>query len=370
MQHNADIHKRKINARLWGGTEMDDILARPMMLKQVNLSSIRKVIRSNKVVTRAEIAWETKISSTTVRSLLNEMSKSGEIEGVGFAESSGGRKAEKYRFNLDRYFSIAFCIMGNIVHYIIVNIIEEIVETGELGEFCNKTMEPIVSFLDKKTKEKTIKSIGIGVPGIVDGGTYWCGSSGDTLEQIDIGTFLTNKYEIPVVLENDLNAIATGFCRRYENNNSGSDSENNTSNSNMAFMYFGGAGISAGFIVGGKVVRGFNNFAGELSMATLGRYGEKFELNPGKMSDAEFTEYVIKVTCWICAVLNPQYITLAGDVFREKCLPAINDGIKEALPMKMQAELLFSSDDKQDYFEGLAYLAAGRIFDEVQLLKG
>jgi len=341
-----------------------------MMLKQVNLSSIRKVIRSKKIVTRAEIAWETKISSTTVRSLLNEMQINGEIEGVGFAESSGGRKAEKYRFKLDRYFSVAFCISMKDVHYIIIDILGDIQETGKLDAFNNVTMEPIVSFLDKITTEKNIKSIGLGVPGIVDGNSYWSGTKGDELEQIDIGSFLANKYEIPIVLENDLNTIATGFCRRHEKSYTLNDSEVGTEDSNIAFLFFGKAGISASFIVGGKAIRGSNSFAGELSMTPFGRYDNGFDLHPEKMTDDEFAFYVVKKICTICSILNPQYITLAGNEFREKCLPAIRKGMEKVLPAKMQAELMYSGDDNQDYYEGLAYLTAGKMFDEVQLLKG
>ncbi len=52
---------------------MDEIIARPHMLKRVNLSSIRKYIMAKGEATRIEIARQTHISSTTVRSLLTEM---------------------------------------------------------------------------------------------------------------------------------------------------------------------------------------------------------------------------------------------------------------------------------------------------------
>lgn len=83
---------------------MDTITARPRLLKQANLSLIRKVIKSKGTATRAEIAAETKISSTTVRSLLAEMMENGEIQGIGHDESSGGRKAERYGFKPDQYY--------------------------------------------------------------------------------------------------------------------------------------------------------------------------------------------------------------------------------------------------------------------------
>ena len=58
---------------------MDTLTARPRLLKQANLSLIRRVIKNRGTATRAEIAGETQISSTTVRSLLAEMLENGEI---------------------------------------------------------------------------------------------------------------------------------------------------------------------------------------------------------------------------------------------------------------------------------------------------
>ena len=58
---------------------MDSLTARPNILKQANLSLIRRAIKAKGTSTRAEIAIETRISSTTVRSLLSEMLENGEI---------------------------------------------------------------------------------------------------------------------------------------------------------------------------------------------------------------------------------------------------------------------------------------------------
>lgn len=43
---------------------MNQLTARPKLLKQANLTLIRKVIKAKGTATRAEIAMETKISST------------------------------------------------------------------------------------------------------------------------------------------------------------------------------------------------------------------------------------------------------------------------------------------------------------------
>ena len=82
---------------------------------------------------RAEIAYETKISSTTVRSLLSEMMQNGEIESVGYDESSGGRKAERYGFRPNRYYGAAFCITGDQIYGLLINVCGEIVGKNKAG---------------------------------------------------------------------------------------------------------------------------------------------------------------------------------------------------------------------------------------------
>ena len=344
------------------------------------------------------------ISPTTVRSLLTEMQRNGEIESIGYAESSGGRKAEKYRFKSNRFFSVSFCIAEDAVSYLIVDIYGNILETGELVKLDIDTREPIVSFLDQLLTQKEIKSIGLGVPGIVDDGVYWSmAPDGDSLTRIDIGVFLARLYGIPVIMENDLNAIAIGYCRSYEKQfpaggpcgipdsgpggGSGSDPGNGPDNSlgngpagagapgsgpystNMAYISFAEHGISAGFIAEGRIVRGFKNHAGELSLVPLCRYDTPYEFKPGQMDDDQFVAYVVKVLSWICAILNPQYITLAGPEFRENCLDAIRDGIRTHISDNMIPEVHYSSDARNNYFEGMAFLTAERIFDEIHLRK-
>ena len=344
---------------------MDNLIARPRILKQVNLSSIRKVIQNKGTATRAEIAWETQISSTTVRALLTEMQCNGEIESMGYDESSGGRKAERYRLKRDRYFGVGFCITENAIHYVIVDICGEIVQTGRLDVLEADIREPILRFLDTLVSEKGIKSIGLGVPGVVAGGSYLRKGQTNEIVKVDIGDFLAQRYGIPVILENDLNAIAIGFGRCHQKQ----FPYENHEKTNMAFVYFEKGCISAGFIAGGKVIRGWNNYAGELGPIPHDGQKSLVELAAEPMDDARYTALVTQIICWICAILNPRYIALGGPDFRKECLGPISDGLYALLPHDMLAEILYSPDAWHDYYEGMAFLTAGRIFDEVQLIK-
>lgn len=345
---------------------MDTLTARPRLLKQANLSQIRRVIKRGGTSTRAEIAGETQISSTTVRSLLAEMMENGEIESIGHDKSSGGRKAERYRFKPDKYYGAAICISGSDMHGLLVGICGEILETVRL-EFTGSDYEPaICAFLDELMARKDIKSIGIGVPGIVEGGAFWQGTGGsDELCRYDLGDRLAERYHIPVVMENDLNATAIGFGRCYAKEFPRESPER----ANMAYLHLEKTCVSAGFIVGGRIVRGFRNFAGELGLIPMedGRILDEWLMSA--LDDKDYTDLMIRIISWICGILNPQYVVLGGPDLRTDCIGPISDGFSALLPKHMTAEILYSADMWHDYHDGMASLTAGKIFDDVQFIK-
>lgn len=344
-----------------------NLTGKPRLLKQANLTLIRRVIIEKGTATRAEITEETKISSTTVRSLLCEMLENGEIESIGHDKSSGGRKAERYRFRPDCYYCAAICISDNEARALLVNVCGEIVECRELEVENNDFEQAVFSCLEQMLPKHKIKSIGLGVPGIVDGDGYWKKNEHDgKLYRYDIGARLAEKYKLPVILENDLNATAIGFGRCYQKQYPAANPES----SNMVYLHFNKGCISAGILSGGRIIRGFGNFAGELGLIPR-ENGKLLDACLGEaFGTSRYTELIIETLTWICAVLNPQYIVLGGPDFPEECLGPISDGLFSLLPDGMLAEILYSPHVWSDYLSGMAYLTAGKMFDEIQLRKG
>lgn len=342
----------------------DNIMGKPNALKQVNLSMVRRAIMEKGSATRAEIVDATKISVTTVRMLLTELQSNNELVNIGLDDSIGGRKAVRYKLNESRFFGVAFCLDGEYIRYITVNICGEICDAGRFPAEGNYS-DTLCRFLDALCSKTEIRSIGVGVPGVVNGMGYERKNAQGELEHYPIGEVLRSRYGVPVVLENDLNAIALGFGRCYLKTFPNEQCEN----VNMAYLHFDADCLSAGFLSGGKILRGHSNFVGELGLFPVTETQTLDELLASPLGDNEYGSLVARLLAAVCCILNPQYIALGGTAFRKDCLPLIAECFVGTLPPKMSAEILYAEDKWHDYFEGMAYLTAEQIFADVRLVK-
>lgn len=345
---------------------MEDMNARPGLLKQMNLSLLRRALQRRDSATRAELAADTGISSTTVRTLLCEMEQNGELEATGCDPSSGGRRAERYRLRSDRYCGAAFCLTGNTLHYLVTDLCGNILEGGPLPYGEDDLLGAICPCLDELLTRRELRSIGLGLPGIVEGDGYLYADGDGELHKVALGDTLAQKYGLSVTLENDLNAIAVGFGLCYEKQFPACESER----TNMAFVHFEKGCVSAGLLADGQVIRGFSGYAGELSLA-LGTDGRTLsQTMDAPMDDVAYTRHVVGLLSWVCALLNPRYVALGGPAFRRECLGPIGDGLYALLPRAMPPEVLYAPDVWSDFLHGMAHLTARRIFDDVRLWGG
>ncbi|MEF9971375.1 MAG: ROK family protein [Oscillospiraceae bacterium] len=342
----------------------DNMMGKPNALKQVNLSMLRRAILEKGSATRAEIVEATKISVTTVRTLLTELQSDDELVEVGFDDSIGGRKATRYKLNESRFFGVALCLDGERVRHLTVNICGEVCESGAF-ETEGDTTAAICRFLDKLCAKTEIRSIGIGVPGVVSGMGYERENASGAPACYPIGEVISRRYPVPVILENDLNAIALGFGRRCLK----TFSEERWEDLNMAYLHFETGCLSAGFLAGGRILRGRNHFAGELGMFPMERGKTLDEVLASPLSDEEYANLVARLVAAVCCFLNPEYVALGGTAFRKSCLPLIIECFGGRLPTKMSAEILYAEDRWHDYLDGMAYLTAEQIFADVRLVK-
>ena len=137
----------------------------------------------------------------------------------------------------------------------------------------------------------------------------------------------------------------------------------------MAYLHFEKGCVSAGFIAGGRIIRGYNNYAGELGLIPQDNEQLLDDYFAQTLDDIQYTDLVVKIICWICGILNPRFISLGGPDLRTECVGAISDSLVPLLPKRMLTEIVYSPDVWHDYHNGMAYLTAGKMFDEVSLVK-
>lgn len=257
-----------------------------------------------------------------------------------------------------QYYSAVFCIFGAQIHALLVDSSGEIAEMSILEAADANYEEVIVPYLDELTVKREIKAIGLGVPGIVEESCYWKKDwdSGE-LYRVDIGRKLTEKYGVPVVLENNLNAAAVGIGRRYERE----FPEVDLDHINMAYIHFDEDCISAGFIVEGRIVRGWNNFAGEIGLIPIGDDKLLDSYLAGPMNESQYAKAITQILSWVCAILNPEYIALGGSNLHKDCIGSVSSLLSSLLPSQMTAEILYSEDTWEDYRTGMAYVTARKI---------
>jgi glucokinase len=153
---------------------------------------------------------------------------------------------------------------------------------GELGEHlrmptgfgADEVVATAVDVVERMSRAAGIDatefgSIGIGIPGAVDGRTGRVAHAVNLgLEGLDLGDRIAERIGVAVRLENDVKAAALGAHHLL-----GADGRG-TSADAMAFLNLG-TGLAAGIVLDGRVLRGGRGIAGEIGHIPADPFGER-----------------------------------------------------------------------------------------------
>lgn len=315
-----------------------------LTMREVNLNLMRRTLKTHRQATKQQLAAWTGLSLVTVGTLMQQLVESGEAYEADQAPSNGGRPAHQFCFN-EAYAHVLTLFTHehagrDFLYLRIANFLGATVWASdeELEEVQLETFAPWIEACLERVP--TIRALGFGLPGFEVGGKI-VALDYPALIGERLGEYYTQRYGLPVIFENDVNAAALGYCQRYIL------PEDET----VVYTYFPvryppGAGIC----LEGRLYRGSSNFAGEISCLPLGVDWH----DPALYRSAErFVPALARVITAVSSLLNPQRIVLHGEFLDEAALKAIRQLSAETLPLSALPRLALSEDFSGDYQAGM-----------------
>ncbi|MEH7309028.1 ROK family transcriptional regulator [Neobacillus drentensis] len=323
-------------------------------MRKVILHGIRKSLLELGSATKVDLSDKLGISFPTISKFLAQMEKDGELFLVGLDDSSGGRKAKRYTYNPEYMLGLAIFLERTETNYIVFNCLGKVKDVGKTSSALIDDDLKLLTECVEEIKEKypKISSVSIGVPGSVDNGRIIYIPGYEHLQNFDLKGYLENRFSIPVVIENDMNAAVLGYH----------DSKGNGKNKSLIYLYSGQNGPGAGIMVNGVVVRGSTNFSGEVSFVPQyddRNFGQSLENGNETKKAFIGKEYEIdaisRLVASFVAIINPNTIIFCDDEVNQFIIDKIVERSSKYIPAEHLPELIMS-DWKQDYLFGLQSL--------------
>lgn len=244
------------------------------LIKRLNETRILNLIREQSPISRIDIARQTQMSKVAVSEIINRLIVSGFVEDIGKGVSTerGGKRPSMLKLNANQHFVIGIELKQREALLAVANMEAEILnnrrftfDVGTSAEVVlSKMFRLINSMLNSaKINHEQLMAIGIGLPGLVDY-KNGCLRFADTLkgwDRFNLRERFKEKFNIPVILENDVNTVALGESIL----GAGSDYKD-------LVCIWVGEGVGAGLIVGNQLVQGFGGSAGEIGYLEINRH--------------------------------------------------------------------------------------------------
>jgi len=326
---------------------MKQIISNTAQVKSYNVKIVKNAFKELQSGTKTTISRITGLSVATCNTILNELATTGEILEVDSEYSNIGRPAKAYKFNGN--YSFICCIYMSyenkkkIFNYAIVNLLGDIIkEQSMIKEFIDHdVIENLVQELIQQ--HENIEAIGIGVPGVVNRKNVIDSCDIEELGKCALAERLIDKFGKAVVIENDMNSIASGFYQVGEY-------DEDTSIAVLSFYKDNWPGT--GIIVDGNIVHGNTNFAGEVSYLPFDcTHDEQKELLKTKEG---VIRIVSKTICSLVAIINPETLIITGTILTEDILEDICSVIRKVIPEKHIPQIRLENDTNKYYLSGLS----------------
>nr|WP_270884809.1 ROK family protein [Paenibacillus aestuarii] len=332
---------------------MTDLYTSPKEVKRAITQRIRGALTMMGSLTKAELCQRLGISFPTISKFLHQMEVDGEIFYKGDDDSSGGRRAKRYAYNPEYMSGLALFVEKTEINYAVFNSFGEIKEQGTTPNVLQHNVQLLENHVELLIeKYPRIRSIAIGMPGAVKNGRVIFSPPYEQYLNYNFQERFESKFQIPVVVENDMNASVLGYASNFE-----------LEEESLVYLYFSPYGPGSGMMINGDVVRGSTFFTGEISFVPLyddrsflealhqGESNQRMDFESAGKIDA-----IARLIATYAAILNPRAIVFGNDEIDEALLSSIRNKSSNYIPQD-HLPLLVTSNLKQDYLSGLQYLS-------------
>lgn len=310
------------------------------LIKDINRSLVINEIRMNGPISRTDISKNLNLGLSTVTNIVEELENQNLVHEVGEADSTGGRKPILLEFNYNYGYIIGIKIEENNLIFALTNLKSEIIEKRVVpfkkgtnsNTVLNMVVENIEKLIAKIPYNKNLMGIGVAVSGLVDqqkGKLIYSGML--NWSNVEIGNILENKFNVPVYVDNDVNAYTLAelwYGHGRELNNF------------IVVTY--GSGIGSGIVINKKLYTGDFGGAGEIGHMVLVAEGRKCECGQRGCLEAYASEnFIVDYIRDNIKMYSESKIDLTEDLSIEKVYEYAKEGDMLAIDvLKLSAKYL------------------------------
>ncbi|MBN1501568.1 MAG: ROK family protein [Spirochaetes bacterium] len=371
-------------------------------IRNLNKKAIVEYLKNNLPAAKKEVAFNLNQSFATTSNLCNQLINDGFIKKKSATNSSGGRIPELFMINEEIKHSIGLNLtqkgffeiaLINLNNKIILKNTISVKEDESIDIIIKEIKTGLAEILESSNIDLTdILGMSVAVPGIYDvKNDVLISENFPVFNGLNILRLLNNSLNIPVYIENDSNLLALASSRNVK-----SEKEN----LNLIFLFML-EGIGAGIISEGRLLKGFNGFAAEISELPSGmicknsdsgiiekvlslsgiisEYNRQsgknlpltmegwnsftVELNQDDINAKKiFNDVVLSLSGLLSALINifdPEVIFLGGIL--EKCFDAIMTDLSACLTVPSYRNKNDIRIEKGGYYDNLIFKGCGEL---------
>jgi glucokinase-like ROK family protein len=243
-------------------------------VRKVNTLSVMDTLRLFAPLSRAELSARTGLNRSTISSIIGELIQDGYVQETTLQDPKIGRPGMLLQLSPNGGFAIGIEIGVDFFSIILANFTAEVLWRKRVFHDAHAPSVQIIEqaeiLINEALEVGTARGlrplgIGVGLPGLVDarqGKLVYAPNLG--WSDMPLRLMWTRRFNLPVFVENEANSGAMG------------EYFFGAAHGKEDFIYMStGIGLGGGIMIGGKLFKGSNGYAGEIGHTTIYAGGEQ-----------------------------------------------------------------------------------------------